>query len=171
MIRKGKVYDDKVSKIKINEKFLSSAYEPMKAIIAYYGLKAGTECWWENDEPTEKYDNLECLLTKPLKIGFQCSNEHINIVKKWFKDEPKIMNDDYKKPDNCAASPETATIQSTYNYINLTRNSNVVSISYEKSGFNMREENDGAWSFVGKDVFEIQEDTIKLISSEGEIKK
>jgi hypothetical protein len=83
--------------------WLNEAYEPnvnlkplepltpqVKAVLALYALRAGTGCpvgEWEG-----KTYIMSCTLTSALGLGRQCSPDHLDIVRRWFKDGIPPLN-------------------------------------------------------------------------------
>jgi hypothetical protein len=142
----------------IDTAYLSSAPENIKAIIAYYSARAGTECWWANDKANENFSNLDCRHTKALGLGYQGSEAHMSLIKKWFKNEPDLIKD----VENFYNVPFTATVQNSIDNLTILINGNIVTVECVISGMNIRE--DTSWELKGLDVFEMNRDFIKVVS-------
>jgi len=157
-------YDEKlktnIPKLKINENFLSTADDGVRAIIGFYSARAGTDCWWNNDNPNSDFSNLNCKLTSALNLGNQCSEGHKSFLKKWFSEEKEII----EKINGCYSVPYTATSQSTYSYLNLEVAGNDITVRYKTTGANVRTES--FWETEGIDKFQIIGRKIKVISRE-----
>lgn len=144
--------------LQIDSAYLATAPEDIKAIIAYYSARAGTDCWWENDRPNTDYTNLTCRLTSALGLGYQGSEVHMSLIKKWFKNESELL----KEVVHCYIVPFTATVQSSIDNITICIDKNLVTVEYTIWGMNTREES--SWEEKGVDVFEIKGDFIKVVS-------
>jgi hypothetical protein len=147
-----------VWKGKVNADFITKADEPTKAIIALISSYAGTDCWWENDKPNEDYTNLSCQLTTALGLGLQCSDMHKKLMKKWFAGNKEIL----EIIDNCYLIPYTATSQKILDRLKLTIDGNRVTAEFKILLVNVREGTSERVS--GKDIFEVNEQSIKVIA-------
>lgn len=144
--------------IKINQPYLDTAEDGIRAIIAYYSSISGTDCWWEDDEANSAFTNLNCLLTSALNLGHQCSESHKSFMQKWFSEEKEMLN----KIDECYFVPFTATSQTTYDFLNLEVTGNKVTVRYKIEGANARTQS--SWEREGIDIFRINGNKIKVIS-------
>ena len=150
------LWRDSSSTIVINEKFCKTISEPEKAALGYVATYIGNECWWDGDY-TDKRDNLECVILTALNLGYQCSDKHLGFLRKWFKMDATVL----KKLESCPTTPDTSTIQDTFNEIVLTTKGNKIIVYFEASGVNMREER--SWSWTETNYFQINNDNLKLI--------
>ncbi|HEV8580545.1 MAG TPA: hypothetical protein VGX68_15875 [Thermoanaerobaculia bacterium] len=74
------------STVEVNLKPLEPLSPGMRAILAFYAMRANGGCPpgdWSADGKTYE---MHCPLTTALGLGFQCSPAHLDIVKTWFKD-------------------------------------------------------------------------------------
>lgn len=110
----------------VNLKPLQPISKQIKAILAMYALQAGGGC--------NGYDEtgLKCELSNALAFEAQCSEEHIEIVRSWFKKEIPPMSGHSEsaveraiKSGNfqsiCYHSPDTATRQRIWESIRVNK--------------------------------------------------
>lgn len=147
-----------ISTIKINEDFINSSNNGIRAILGFYALSAGSECEWNNDTPNANFSNLRCKLTDALNLGFQCSTNIQSFLKKWFANEKEYLN----LIDNCYNIPNTATSQKSYEYINLIKKGDNVLVNYKVVGVNLSTQS--SWKVTGTDRYLIDGNKIKVIS-------
>lgn len=81
-----------MKKAEINKIDVDRLNEPLKALAAFYSALAGNNC-----------DGKNCELTTALGLGSQGSNEHKEIIKKWFPNDPiakTLINQDCFQASN-----------------------------------------------------------------------
>jgi hypothetical protein len=158
-------YYDKSYKPIVNLQRLPTKSDGMRAILAMYALQNGAGCSSRRD------DGIQCLLTSALNLGTQCSEQHIRLVRTWFKAElPKMSG--YEKSlyqdtqhqggleSICYNTPFTATFQQVWDLIRVKQQNNHVLIDAH-GVWTAREE---SGSFHYQTEYEIGEDTVTLIT-------
>jgi len=125
-----------INTIILNKDYLKNIHELEKAALAYVATFIGNECEWDG-KVNENRSNLKCKLITHLNLGYQCSAEHVSFLSKWFSEDVTIV-EELKK---CPTIPNTATIQSTFNEIELVTNNQdqTIVINYSTSKINTRE--------------------------------
>ena len=156
-------YDEKLkdtfNTIVINDNFSKTISQPEKAALGFVITFIGSECDWDGPA-REDFGNLKCKTLTSLDLGYQCSDEHLGFLKRWFRYDLKAL----KELENCSTVPYTATSQNTFDYINLEVKNNLIAVEFGASGINLRlGEN---WSWTETNYFEVQEDNIKLVQKE-----
>jgi hypothetical protein len=149
------LWRDSSSSIVINEEFCKTISEPEKAALGYVATFIGNECRWDGDY-TENRSNLKCEILTALNLGYQCSDKHLGFLKQWFKDDTTAL----KELEACPTTPNTSTIQDTFDEIILTTKGNIISVFFKATGINMREEE--SWSWSETDYFQFDNDKIRL---------
>lgn len=153
------LWRDSSASIVINEEFCKTISDPEKAALGYVATFIGNECWWDGDY-TDKRDNLKCEILTALNLGYQCSDKHLGFLRQWFKYDTKAINE----LEACPTTPNTSTIQDTFDEITLTTKGKQIAVSYKANGVNMREEQ--SWSWSQTDYFQFDKDNIKLIKQD-----
>lgn len=149
---------DTVNTIFINKEYSKNISEPEKAALGFVASFIGSECDWDG-EPNAKYDNLSCKINTALNIGYQCSEEHLNFLRKWFKNDKKQL----ERLKDCSAVPFTASVQNTFDYINVVTKGDTIKITFKANGINMRSEK--SWSYKEEDTFVLKKDNLVLVKS------
>lgn len=155
-----KALKDTFHSIFIDEDFCKTITDPEKAALGYVATYIGSECQWDG-EANEDRSNLKCKILTALNLGYQCSDRHIEFLKKWFKNDKKVL-DELK--DNCPTIPFTASSQETFGDIILTVKDNQIAVWFSVSGVNMPM--GATWDYSETDYFQLDKDNIKLIKKD-----
>ena len=118
---------------KINQTVAHQLTEPLKAIAAYYGAMAGSNC-----------NGTSCELTTALGLGNQGSEAHKSILGKWFKKDKTAKQ--LLKQD-CYLPPNTSSSFNDFAYLRIQLNDNTVTVSYQILFYNQ-----GKSTFVTSDT-------------------
>ena len=149
---------DTFNSIFINQDYIKLMTEPEKAALAYIATFIGSECWWDGDS-NEDRSNLDCKMISALGLGYQCSDQHLGFLRKWFSTEQGILSELEKS--NCPTTPYTATNQNTFDEIKLTLKDDSIIVFFKASGVNMREQSNWNWSETA--YFKLLANDLKLI--------
>jgi hypothetical protein len=128
-------FNAEVQVIKLNQSYFDNINEAEKAIIGYYATFHGNECWWENDQPNDDRSNLRCKIIDALKLSYQCSDTHLDFLKKWFRTQPLLI----QELDHCPTFPTTSTLQDSFEEIIVERNKDVFTIRFTICAENVRD--------------------------------
>jgi hypothetical protein len=128
-------FNTEVDVIKLKEDYFANIKEEEKAIIGYYATFHGNECWWENNKPNETNSNLRCKIIDALKLGYQCSDTHLEFLKKWFRSQPQLL----QELDHCPTIPTTSTLQDSFEEITVERKKDVFTIRFTICAVNLRD--------------------------------
>jgi hypothetical protein len=112
----------------------TSQSEPLKAILAMYALQNGAGCGGKNEQ-----DLVKCALTNELGLGANCSEEHLRLVRAWFKKTPNLtsrwnekFDEDPSRSDAlenlCYGQPDTASWQNIWEIIRVDESSEKVTV-------------------------------------------
>jgi hypothetical protein len=112
---------------------LGKISEGTKAVLAMYALQVGGGCEGHDDQ------GLKCELTRALGLGAQCSSQHLNLVRAWFKEAlPRMTGHHESTFQNvvksgelgsiCYSQPDTATRQHVWETIRVSTEDNLVSV-------------------------------------------
>ena len=142
------------TQVVLNLKFISKMNEEERAILALLSTYAGGECIYNEDT------KLECSLTSALNLGYQCSEEHLSFVKKWFLKDYDV----YTRINDCYSVPYTATNQSKFSEILFSRNKNMITVKYKIQGVNLAELLFYEWEFI--ETFELRDNYLFKINEE-----
>ena len=150
---------DSIDAICINEELCETLTDQERAALGYVATFIGNECDWDGDTKEDR-SNLKCKILSALKLGYQCSDTHLGFLRQWFKNDKKSL----KELENCSEIPSTATIQDSFDEINLKVKGNEITISFKATGVNVREEE--SWNWEETDYFIFGNDNIQLIKKD-----
>ena len=153
------LWRDSSASMLINEAFAKKISAPEKAALAYVATFIGNECSWDGAY-TEDRSNLKCDILTALNLGYQCSDSHLGFLRKWFSQDSAVLKD----LEACPTTPNSATIQDTFDEIVLTTKGNEIAVFFKATGINLREEK--SWSWSETDYFVVEHDMIKLIKKD-----
>jgi hypothetical protein len=164
--------------VDVNLKALGELSPAMKAILAFYAMRANGGCPpGELDENTKAY-KMECPLTTALGLGDQCSDAQITLVKTWFKDgipalglldskTAQQVNKDKNFASICNSTPYTATHQSIWDSIRVKQmDGGMVTITAEGEWTSGPEGDSG--SFHAVTTYRILPDRVQVVSHKEE---
>lgn len=161
LVWRKEVFDPKLkanlSKIVLNEQYFQNISEPEKAAIGYVATFVGSECDWD-EKVNKNFTNLNCKVISALGLGYQCSDTHLNFLKRWFRDDPKVLSE----LKDCSVIPFTATEQNTFDSLNITEKEDTIKILYEASGVNLNEGKN--WNWSEEVLFRISNDKLILVN-------
>jgi len=145
--------------ITINNEYCKKISNAEKAALGYVATFIGSECQWDGQANDDR-SNLACKILTALKLGYQCSDDHLGFLRQWFKNDKPT----FKELQNCPTTPFTASVQTTFDEISLTTKRNQIIIKFKALGVNMRE--DKSWNWTETNVFDVYADNIKLVKKE-----
>ena len=147
---------DSISNICIDTNYCRKISSAEKAAIGYVATFIGNDCQWDGDYKEDR-SNLKCEILSALNLGYQCSEQHLGFLRKYFQGDSIAL----KELENCPTTPFTATIQESFDEIKITTKGNLISVFFIADGVNFREQK--AWKWSETDYFEVSRDHIKLV--------
>jgi hypothetical protein len=148
---------DTFNTIVINEELSKTLTEPEIAALGYVGTYIGSECQWDENDNNDR-SNLKCKVLSALNLGYQCSDKHLGFLKRWFKNDKKVLEE---LNNNCPIIPFTASSQETFSEIILTVNGDSIAVWFTATGVNMPMGE--SWRYSETDYFKLDNDNIRLI--------
>ena len=133
--RFDEVFQDTVSVLVLDEEYCKTIPDAERAALGYVATFIGNECEWDGDY-TEDRSNLKCKILTALDLGYQCSEQHLGFLRKWFSTDNKVLI--ALTPENCPTTPDGASVAETFDEITLTTKDNYIIVSYKVSGYDMR---------------------------------
>ncbi len=162
-LSRTKKYDatinDSINTMVINEAYCKTITDPEKAALAYVATFVGNECSWDGQATPER-TNLKCKILSALDLGYQCSNTHLGFLKYWFSKDNTVLTE----LQNCPTTPDGATIQDSFEDINITTKGNNIDITYTVQAINIREGK--SWTWTETDQFRFNTDHLQLIKKD-----
>jgi hypothetical protein len=136
----------------------------MRSILAMYALQNGAGCAGGNE-------SISCLLTDSLNVGGQCSKEHIELIRTWFKNSiPQMSNyadsiyNKIQNPDDleniCYRMPDSATFQHKWDIIRVSQKGSTVKV--DAHGTFLEREETGSYRYITE--YKIEKNLVVVIS-------
>ena len=164
--------------VEVNLKPLGQLSSGLKAILAFYAMRANGGCPLGDWDQQTKIYKMECPLTSALGLGYQCSDAQIGLVKTWFKDgipalgllsqkDTADINRSKNFASACNATPYTATHQSIWSSIRVQQlNDGIVTVKAEGDWTAGPDADSG--SFTAVTTYRILADRVKVVSHKEE---
>ena len=150
-----------LNKAGINNEYCKSITNEEKAALAYIATFIGSSCNWDG-EYKEDRSNLKCEILTALNLGYQCSEKHLGFLRYMFRNDSKVLQE--LKMENCPTTPETSTIQTTFDEITISRNNNEITVFFRANGINLNEQK--KWSWSETDIFKTSNESVVLLLKE-----
>lgn len=148
-----------INSIVLNENYIKTISDPEKAALAYVATFVGNECEWDGDAKEDR-SNLDCKILSALNLGYQCSYQHLSFLRTWFRSNKDIIKD----LENCPTTPDGATIQDTFDEINLEVKNNQIIVFFKANGINLREGK--SWTWTEKHILAFKKNELILLKKE-----
>ena len=152
---------DTFNTIVINDTLSRSLSDPERAALGFVATFVGSECYWDGAVAVDR-SNLQCRVLTALDLGYQCSEKHLGFLRSWFRNDSRSL----KQLETCPTIPYTATVQSSFDYINLAVRRDTIEVTSGISGMNMRAGEHWSWREI--DWFKVDGNTINHVASERE---
>lgn len=148
--------NDGIDKITLNKSYIKDISEPEKAALAYIATFIGNECEWDG----KATDNLKCKILWDLKLRYQCSFEHLDFLKFWFRNNNEVL----EKLKRCPKKPEGATISTGFETINIEVINNTIIVFFKAFGYNIRLGEH--WNWTEKHIFKFTKNELIMVNKE-----
>lgn len=142
----------------------------MRAILAFYAMRGNTGCPVGEFVDVRTY-RMQCQLTTALRLGDQCSDAHVALVREWFKDgvppiDMSVSGRELARKGDlkavCNQVPDTATRRSLWDVIRVERDGDRVTVRAILSSTAGPGESD---SYTYETVYQILPDRVKVASN------
>lgn len=149
---------DTFNSIFLNQNYLNSISDSEKAALGYVATFVGNECWWDGEANPDR-SNLDCKIITALGLGYQCSDQHLDFLRKWFSTDKQVLSELEK--DHCPTTPYTSTFQNSFDEITIKTKGDSVKIEYKVSAVNLREHLSSHWTESAH--FTVSNNSVQLI--------
>ena len=150
---------DTVSAIVLNNDYLSRLPDPERAALGYVATFIGTDCQWDGGARDDR-SNLKCMLISALGLGYQCSEQHLGFLRKWFRSDKKVL----AALQDCPTTPFTASSQETFDSIGLINDGGELRVFFAAAGMNMQ--TGDSWNYSETDYFQTDGSQIRMLHAE-----
>lgn len=147
---------DSISTITIDQKLAEELTDAERAALDYVTTFIGSECDWDGKANPE-FSNLKCKTLSALKLGYQCSIEHLDFLQHWFQNDQEVLI----QLASCPRIPFTASSQQAFDEIYLTTQGDTIKVWFSASGVNLPM--NATWEWTEENIFLVQDDAISLV--------
>jgi hypothetical protein len=149
---------DTFSAILINEAYCNTMTDAQRAAVGYVATFVGSECDWDGRENADQ-SNLSCKLLSALRLGYQCSEQHLGFLRNWFRNDTTVLKD----LQDCPLIPYTASVQQTFDEMKLSAKGDSISLWFTVDGVNMK--TGDRWHYMEQDLFQAKQDELFLLQT------
>jgi len=128
--------------IQLNEDYIKTVTNQQRAALGYIAAFVGNECEWDGAKNADE-SNLKCKLNYALGFGYQCSDQQLSFLKKWFRKDKKII----ENLQSCKKTPtSSSTIQDRFISLNMFTGDGVIKIIYSAVGVDLDKQRQWQWT-------------------------
>lgn len=102
--------------------------------------------------------NLKCKFLSALNLGYQCSETHLSFLKKWFKEDTKVLD----RLQYCNKTESSAKIQDHFIEIKMITTKETIKILYSALGEDLDKQK--TWSWQEESTYSFTKTGIKQIN-------
>ena len=120
---------DKNDVLQLNTAYIKTLTDQQRAALGYIATDVSNECYWDG---TKKEDgsNLKCKFLSALNLGYQCSETHLSFLKKWFKDDTKVL----ERLQYCNKTESSAKVKDHFIEVKMITIKDTIKILYSAVG-------------------------------------
>ncbi|KQO33204.1 hypothetical protein ASF10_19210 [Flavobacterium sp. Leaf82] len=145
---------DNAGTLQLNEDYIKTITEQQRAVLGYIATDVGSECHWDGEKKADK-SNLKCKLLSALNLGYQCSDTHLSFLKKWFKDDLKVL----ERLQYCNKTESSQKIQDGFVTLKMLTNESTIKIIYSAVGSDSNAQK--KWSWIEESVYSFSKNEVK----------
>ncbi|MFZ0597328.1 MAG: hypothetical protein WAM46_10130 [Flavobacterium sp.] len=131
---------DQNGTLQLNTNYIKTLTDPQRAALGYIAMDVSNECNWDGDKK-EDASNLKCKFLSALNLDYQCSETHLSFLRKWFKEDPKVL----ERLQYCQKTPSSAKIQDRFSEIKMITTKETIKILYSAIGEDSEKQNTWKW--------------------------
>lgn len=145
---------DNKGTLQLNEDYIKTITDQQRAALGYIATDVGGECYWDGEKKADK-SNLKCKLLSALNLGYQCSETHLSFLKKWFKDDLKVL----ERLQYCNKTDSSQKIQDGFVTLKMMTNQSTIKIIYSAVGSDSTAQQ--KWSWTEESTYSFTKNGIK----------
>lgn len=126
--------------VQLNSNYIKALTEPQRAALGYIATDISSECNWDGVKKADA-SNLKCRLLSALNLGYQCSETHLSFLKKWFKEDTKVL----ERLQYCNKTESSAKIQDHFIEIKMITTKDTIKILYSAVGEDLDKQKKWGW--------------------------
>lgn len=148
---------DKNGALQLNTTYIKTLSDQQRAALGYIATDVSNECHWDGPKKADD-SNLKCKFLSALNLGYQCSETHLSFLKKWFKEDPKVL----ERLQYCNKTESSAKIQDHFIEVNMITTKDTIKILYSAVGEDLEKQR--TWSWKEESTYSFTKNGIKQIN-------
>lgn len=126
--------------LQLNTNYIKTLTDPQRAALGYIATDVSNECNWDGNKKADE-SNLKCKFLSALNLGYQCSDTHLSFLRKWFKEDPKVL----ERLQYCQKTESSAKIQDRFSEIKMLTTKENIKIIYSAVGEDSEKQKTWRW--------------------------
>lgn len=126
--------------LQLNTNYIKTLTDQQRAALGYIATDVSNECYWDGGKKADE-SNLKCKFLWALRLGYQCSDTHLSFLRKWFKEDTKVL----ERLQYCKKTESSAKIQDRFSEIKMITTQDTITILYSAIGEDSEKQNTWRW--------------------------
>ncbi|MCC9063976.1 DUF674 domain-containing protein [Flavobacterium piscisymbiosum] len=148
---------DNTGTLQLNTNYIKTLTDQQRAALGYIATDVSSECNWDGAKKADA-SNLKCKFLSALNLGYQCSETHLSFLKKWFKEDTKVLD----RLQYCNKTESSAKIQDHFIEIKMITTKETIKILYSAVGEDLDKQK--TWSWQEESTYSFTKTGIKQIN-------
>jgi len=148
---------DNTGTLQLNTNYIKTLTDQQRAALGYIATDVSSECNWDGAKKADG-SNLKCRFLSVLNLGYQCSETHLSFLKKWFKEDTKVLD----RLQYCNKTESSAKIQDHFIEIKMITTKETIKILYSALGEDLDKQK--TWSWQEESTYSFTKTGIKQIN-------
>ena len=148
---------DNTGTLQLNTNYIKTLTDQQRAALGYISTDVSSECNWDGAKKADG-SNLKCRFLSALNLGYQCSETHLSFLKKWFKEDTKVLD----RLQYCNKTESSAKIQDHFIEIKMITTKETIKILYSAVGEDLDKQK--TWSWQEESTYSFTKTGIKQIN-------
>jgi len=126
--------------LQLNTSYIKTLTDQQRAALGYIATDVSNECHWDGAKKADE-SNLKCKFLSALNLGYQCSETHLSFLKKWFKEDTKVL----ERLQYCNKTESSARIQDHFVEVKMITTKDSIKILYSAVGEDLDKQKSWSW--------------------------
>lgn len=127
--------------LQLNEDYIKTLTDPQRAALGFVTTGVDHDCYWDGDKKADE-NNLKCKFLWALNLGYQCSETHLGFLKKWFKEDPEVLD----RLQYCSKNETTPKNKEFFLWLKMATTDNNIKIIYSAAGIDSDTNSNWKWT-------------------------
>lgn len=148
---------DKNDILQLNTNYIKTLTDQQRAALGYIATDVSNECYWDGNKKADE-SNLKCTFLSALNLGYQCSETHLNFLKKWFKEDTKVL----ERLQYCNKTESSAKVKDHFIEVKMITTKDTIKILYSAIGEDLEQQR--VWRWQEESTYSFTKSGIKQVS-------